>query len=285
MKTDKPLCERCRQKPASVFVTRIVHGHTSKQSLCDTCARRQSSTQEWLKELGPKIGDGSVPSNIALDDVVKDLFQQMQKSGLKSDSSAENEEASPALPGELAEDELEGILAEMESALDGVLGDQPFGDAPDDAEFDEALEDADANGDIISDEKDDQYQPPSHHPLPDATSGSREIISARCPKCATTWDRLRQDGRAGCAQCYTVFEEKLTGVMERMQREPQHTGKSPRTAIKRRRRLEQLRTKRDNRLTMLNSRLQEAVTAENYEEAAQLRDKIKMVASTIVSEE
>ncbi len=73
--------------------------------------------------------------------------------------------------------------------------------------------------------------------------------------------------------------------MARMQRESRHVGKVPRAGLKRKRRLEHLRTKRDHRLEMLRNRLQEAIVAENYEDAAALRDKIKMVASTIVSAE
>jgi protein-arginine kinase activator protein McsA len=113
----------------------------------------------------------------------------------------------------------------------------------------------------------------------------REILAERCPKCGTTWDRLREDGRAGCAKCYVAFHDRLVDVMNRMQREAQHVGKTPRAAVKRRRRLEHLRARRDHRLEMLNRRLQEAITAEKYEDAAQLRDKIKMVSSTIVSDQ
>ena len=73
--------------------------------------------------------------------------------------------------------------------------------------------------------------------------------------------------------------------MEQMQHETHHTGKLPRAALKRQRRLEHLRTKRDHRLEMLQRRLKEAVQEEKYEDAVQLRDKIKIVASTIVVEE
>jgi protein arginine kinase activator len=113
----------------------------------------------------------------------------------------------------------------------------------------------------------------------------REVPTVRCPKCNTTWDRLRQDGRAGCAHCYTTFAEQLSEVMERVQHATHHEGKQPRTAAKRRRRLEHLRTRRDHRLAMLQRRLQEALGAEKYEEAAKLRDQIKVVESTIVSDE
>ena len=106
--------------------------------------------------------------------------------------------------------------------------------------------------------------------------------SARCSGCGTTWDRIRHDGRAGCAACYLEFREQLTGVMARVQRGETHTGKTPRAIASRHHRLLHLRQRRDNQLAVLQTRLQKAVSSEKYEEAARLRDKIKIVTSTIV---
>ena len=108
-------------------------------------------------------------------------------------------------------------------------------------------------------------------------------ISARCSGCGTTWDRIRHDGRAGCAACYLEFREQLTGVMARVQRGENHIGKTPRAIESRHHRLQHLRKRRDNQLAVLQARLQKAVSSEKYEEAARLRDKIKIVTSTIVS--
>ena len=107
-------------------------------------------------------------------------------------------------------------------------------------------------------------------------------ISARCSGCGTTWDRIRHDGRAGCAACYGEFREQLTGVMARVQRGENHTGKTPRAIEGRHHRLQHLRKRRDNQLAVLQGRLQKAISGEKYEEAARLRDKIKIVTSTIV---
>ncbi len=107
-------------------------------------------------------------------------------------------------------------------------------------------------------------------------------LGARCAGCGTTWDRIRADGRAGCAGCYATFRVQLSGVMGRVQRGETHVGKTPRAIEARRLRLEQLRQRRDNQLLLLQNRLQNAVAAEKYEEAAKLRDKIKIVSATIV---
>ena len=107
--------------------------------------------------------------------------------------------------------------------------------------------------------------------------------NAHCSGCGTTWDKIRHDGRVGCATCYFEFREQLSGVMARVQRGETHTGKTPRSIEKRQHRLQHLRKRRDNQLAVLQARLQNAVASEKYEEAARLRDKIKIVTSTIVS--
>ena len=268
----KSLCDVCKRNIATVFVTRIVQNHSNKQRLCQYCAQRNAAENDWNKSLAPKIGDGSVPSNIALDDAVKELFQKMKNAETNGDSEPAfpqnldfpvlsfeaheddaEDEADDEENAEFSDDELEDIFEQIESVLDEVLGDDNF-------------------------HPDDGVLQPEPEP-------AREIVSARCPKCATTWDRLRQDGRVGCAQCYVAFHDRLIIVMEQMQHETHHTGKLPRAALKRQRRLEHLRTKRDHRLEMLQRRLKEAVAEEKYEDAVQLRDKIKIVSSTIVSSE
>jgi protein-arginine kinase activator protein McsA len=88
-----------------------------------------------------------------------------------------------------------------------------------------------------------------------------ERAGLRCPKCDMTWDRLKEDGRAGCAQCYATFEVELREVMQKMQRGPAHTGKQPRSAEKRRRRLQHLRQRRDSQLELLQRRLEESIAA------------------------
>lgn len=103
----------------------------------------------------------------------------------------------------------------------------------------------------------------------------------RCPLCRTTWERLEENERTGCAQCYTAFENEILEVVTELQPSLQHVGKMPQQAIRRRRRLEDLRTKQVHRMEMLQRRLEEAVSAENYEEAAELRDKLREIESAL----
>ena len=108
-----------------------------------------------------------------------------------------------------------------------------------------------------------------------------EEATATCSGCSATWEQIALDERVGCSRCYATFRVSLLGLIEQVQHDPQHVGKTPRTAFRRRLRLEQLRQRRDNQLTMLRNRLAEAVRGERYEEAATLRDKIKVVSSSL----
>ena len=76
-----------------------------------------------------------------------------------------------------------------------------------------------------------------------------------------------QTGRLGCANCYDVFEKLLTPLLKRVQRQVYHVGKVPTKVPS--------KIKETHALRELHSRLEKAVQAEAYEEAASIRDEIK----------
>lgn len=268
------LCEVCHDRPATVFITKVVDNQAAKHQLCEECARQQAMGaaalgENWLSSLTGV--DAEALQNLPLDDIMMTLFKSLEP------TSQEDEEGESILSFEFSSDE---DMADEEDEIEETLK------ALDDATFDNEAPDDDSTtesekqalnsllaGVFSDDSRDEDFGP------------VREVPAVRCPKCNTTWDRLRQDGRAGCAHCYTTFAEQLAEVMERVQHATRHDGKQPRAATKRRRRLEHLRTRRDHRLAMLQRRLQEALAGEKYEEAAKLRDQIKIVESTIVSDE
>ena len=257
-------CDSCRENTATIFLTQMLHGQTAKLNLCEDCARQKALGSEWAQQFAG--GAFQAP----LEEIVRELFQQINEEKKRDGDDSE------------AVTEIE--ISEIFFGTGEFPGDEDLVDEMDEdelEEFDEQDEPADAQEAALNSLLDGTgglqpfFEDPEH-------TERREIIAKRCPKCATTWDRLRQDGRAGCARCYETFAEQLREVMQRVQRGTEHTGKRPQAADKRRRKLEQLRAKRDNRLDMLKRRLQEALQEEKYEEAAKLRDQIRMVESTIV---
>ena len=87
-----------------------------------------------------------------------------------------------------------------------------------------------------------------------------------CPRCHMRRADFQKTGRLGCAECYTTFAEELAPLLHNMHRAHQHTGKIPAH--------ESQRVQVTAEMGALQKALEKAVTTENFEEAAQLRDRI-----------
>lgn len=89
-----------------------------------------------------------------------------------------------------------------------------------------------------------------------------------CPTCGFTLAQFRKEGVLGCPGDYEVFEDVLAPLIEKAHDgRTTHCGKVPlRTPVDAKKQLE---------LLNLRQRLEAAVRSEDYELAAQLRDKIK----------
>jgi len=90
-----------------------------------------------------------------------------------------------------------------------------------------------------------------------------EDESPACPRCGRTYGEFRRIGRFGCAEDYDAFADRLVQLVEKVQGADRHVGKCPRHGAETR------------ALGELERRLQSAVDAENYAEAARLRDLIR----------
>jgi len=110
---------------------------------------------------------------------------------------------------------------------------------------------------------------------------SKEIEQAgggaevKCPRCGFTQADFKKAGRLGCPDCYKTFSDALDGLLKTMHKGTRHVGKVP----------ESLRHSRDlaDRLKTLQKKLTRAVEAEDFEEAAILRDEIKQTSARLSS--
>ncbi len=92
-----------------------------------------------------------------------------------------------------------------------------------------------------------------------------------CPLCGATRADLAASGKAGCAKCYEVFGEELSRIIKSIHGNTLHSGSKPG------KHLEQVEKSR--KLEALKKEMQSAVEDQNFEKAAQLRDKIKEIES------
>lgn len=101
-------------------------------------------------------------------------------------------------------------------------------------------------------------------------AGAGEITkkagARRCPKCNTSLDKFEKTGLLGCDECYQTFEKELSALLRRIHGSSKHIGSRPRP-----RRV--VSTDRD--LVKLRAELEQAITKEKFERAAELRDLIR----------
>ncbi|TRZ79919.1 hypothetical protein D4R86_05205 [bacterium] len=116
--------------------------------------------------------------------------------------------------------------------------------------------------------------------LPVDMVSRKSHISIKCPGCGMSYDNFKKMGRFGCAKCYDAFKRALYPLFKKIHGTSCHIGKEPMksSSIK----LNQA-AKPDkasavkDRLGGLKAKLLDAIKTEEFEQAAVLRDKIKML--------
>ena len=103
--------------------------------------------------------------------------------------------------------------------------------------------------------------------LPLSPDGGSRSVGKKCPSCGGVFSELAVGGMLGCPDCYVSFAEELAEPLRVLHGRVCHNG---RVSAGHKARLE-----RAKRLEELRLRLKEAVTAEEYERAAALRDEIR----------
>ena len=88
-----------------------------------------------------------------------------------------------------------------------------------------------------------------------------------CPNCNITFLEFRNSGRLGCPFDYEVFRDELMPLLENIHDETRHSGKVPKRAPR--------NSQHQTTMIQLRNDLKRAVAAEDYEQAARIRDKIR----------
>lgn len=90
-----------------------------------------------------------------------------------------------------------------------------------------------------------------------------------CMDCGATYAEFRKTGRMGCAACYKAFRQPLDSLLLKVHGNLQHAGRMPGG----------LKNDASIKFTIekLKQELVKAIAAEEYEQAAQIRDKVRML--------
>ena len=88
-----------------------------------------------------------------------------------------------------------------------------------------------------------------------------------CPTCGATWREIAAGGKVLCTDCYTAFREEMEPTLRSLHGAATHTGRAPakQRAVR----------EKDAKLSELRAALTKAISEENFELAATLRDQIR----------
>ena len=103
-----------------------------------------------------------------------------------------------------------------------------------------------------------------------------------CPQCKMTYEDFRKLGRLGCGRCYETFRRYLAPLLKRIHGSTQHIGKRPELGKAPALSGEAKGTEPPaEELSQLKEQLAKAVASEQFEEAARLRDRIRVLEAKL----
>lgn len=97
------------------------------------------------------------------------------------------------------------------------------------------------------------------------------IGKTQCPGCGMLFSGFKETGRLGCAACYDAFQVQLQPLLRRIHGGVTHTGKHPQAGSD--------AGHRRDLIHRLQEELDLAVAGENYEKAAEIRDRMRELQS------
>lgn len=124
-----------------------------------------------------------------------------------------------------------------------------------------------------------------------------------CSGCGLTYQEFQQTGKLGCAQCYHDFADELRPLLQRIHGRSEHAGRMPEGYVKEQPHMEpddtnpvihpksslfsahrmeannekETEPKPKSEIDVLRIQMDEAVAIENFEQAAKLRDQIRIL--------
>jgi protein arginine kinase activator len=91
----------------------------------------------------------------------------------------------------------------------------------------------------------------------------------RCPECGISYAEFKSKARLGCANDYEVFKAEVVRLFEKVHGAAEHVGKTPNTV--------ESSVRKEHELMRLKRDLESVVKSEDFEKAAQIRDRIRTI--------
>ncbi|UCG61791.1 MAG: UvrB/UvrC motif-containing protein [Candidatus Zixiibacteriota bacterium] len=113
--------------------------------------------------------------------------------------------------------------------------------------------------------------------LPAATKTSPEE-TITCSFCGLTFEDFTRQGRFGCGECYNAFRNRLEPIMRKIHGASLHRGRGPILPEGAEETEETVSVREEERL---ETELKRAIEGEDFERAAELRDKLKTLRESL----
>ncbi len=102
----------------------------------------------------------------------------------------------------------------------------------------------------------------------------------RCEKCGASFEEIGKTGKIGCPECYQTFRRQLMPVIQRIHGTTRHKGKTPgSSALRVTEKAGEIMPVKNSLVEEKKRQLKQAIEAQEYEQAAVLRDEIKELES------
>ncbi len=118
-----------------------------------------------------------------------------------------------------------------------------------------------------------QFTLPDFYSDPDTLTGADggDTADKVCTQCGMSYSLFRKEGKFGCSHDYQCFRSDLDELLEKIHASSQHLGRSPGRFRE--------QVSRQAQLTQLREDLSKAVSDEQYEKAAAIRDQMQNLES------
>ena len=120
----------------------------------------------------------------------------------------------------------------------------------------------------------------NHNSRPEADAPAEQVNLKNqlvCPNCHMSYADFTRTGKIGCSVCYKTFGSRLEPLLRRIHGSSSHIGKIPRRAGG------ALGLKKE--VAALRRQIAKHIEAEEYEQAAVLRDRIKLLENELNSQQ
>lgn len=112
--------------------------------------------------------------------------------------------------------------------------------------------------------------------LPASSTVRARAEKKRCTLCSSTFDDLVKSGRVGCSECYKVFADELKNSIEAIHGKAVYVGRN----VQKEENKETKKETAEDKISVLKRELEKAISEQEFERAAELRDEIKALENT-----